>query len=61
VQATGHVDGDLRTPRLNVQEGAVLNGSIDMSSSASGSTSVSAGTDLPVRDTATDRGSLKTA
>jgi len=61
VQATGHVDGDLRTPRLNVQEGAVLNGSVDMSSSASGSTSVSAGTDLPVRDTATDRGSLKTA
>ena len=37
VQATGIVDGDVRAPRLNVQEGAVLNGSIDMS--ASGSTS----------------------
>jgi cytoskeletal protein CcmA (bactofilin family) len=31
VQATGVVEGDLRTPRLNVQEGAVLNGAIDMS------------------------------
>jgi cytoskeletal protein CcmA (bactofilin family) len=31
VQATGIVDGDVRAPRLNVQEGAVLNGSIDMS------------------------------
>jgi cytoskeletal protein CcmA (bactofilin family) len=33
VQATGIVDGDVRAPRLNVQEGAVLNGSIDMSPS----------------------------
>ena len=33
VQATGVVNGDVRAPRLNVQEGAVLNGSIDMSSS----------------------------
>ena len=31
IQATGVVEGDLRAPRLNVQEGAVLNGSIDMS------------------------------
>ena len=31
VQATGVVNGDVRAPRLNVQEGAVLNGSIDMS------------------------------
>lgn len=31
VQATGVVDGDVRAPRLNVQEGAVLSGSIDMS------------------------------
>ena len=31
VQATGVVEGDLKAPRLNVQEGAVLNGSIDMS------------------------------
>ncbi len=34
VQATGVVEGDLRAPRLNVQEGAVLNGAIDMSSPA---------------------------
>ena len=32
IQATGVVEGNLRAPRLNVQEGAVLNGSIDMSS-----------------------------
>ena len=31
IQATGVVQGNLCTPRLNVQEGAVLNGSIDMS------------------------------
>jgi cytoskeletal protein CcmA (bactofilin family) len=30
IQATGVVEGDVRTPRLNVQEGAVLNGAIDM-------------------------------
>ncbi len=35
VQATGVVEGDLSTPRLNVQEGAVLNGTIDMSPSNS--------------------------
>jgi cytoskeletal protein CcmA (bactofilin family) len=33
VQATGIVEGDVSAPRLNVQEGAVLNGSIDMSAS----------------------------
>ena len=32
IQATGVVEGNLRAPRINVQEGAVLNGSIDMSS-----------------------------
>lgn len=31
IQATGIVEGDVRTPRLAVQEGAVLNGSIEMS------------------------------
>jgi len=31
VQATGIVDGDVRAPRLSVQEGAILNGSIEMS------------------------------
>ena len=34
IQATGVVEGDVRAPRLNVQEGAVLNGSIDMSTSS---------------------------
>jgi cytoskeletal protein CcmA (bactofilin family) len=34
IQATGHVQGDVHAPRLNVQEGAVLNGSIDMSGGA---------------------------
>jgi cytoskeletal protein CcmA (bactofilin family) len=31
IQATGVVQGDVRAPKLNVQEGGVLNGSIDMS------------------------------
>lgn len=31
VQATGIVEGDVRAPRLSVQEGAVMNGSIEMS------------------------------
>ena len=38
VQATGIVDGDVQAPRLNVQEGAVLNGSIDMSPSGASET-----------------------
>ena len=38
VQATGVVEGDVRAPRLNVQEGAVLNGSIDMSASSASET-----------------------
>lgn len=37
IQATGVVEGDLRAPRLNVQEGAVLNGSIDMSAQSASS------------------------
>jgi cytoskeletal protein CcmA (bactofilin family) len=36
IQATGVVTGDLNAPRLNVQEGAVLNGNIDMSSTSAG-------------------------
>ncbi len=31
IQATGIVDGDIKTPRLLVQEGATMNGRIDMS------------------------------
>ena len=38
IQATGVVEGDVRAPRLNVQEGAVLNGSIDMSALSSSET-----------------------
>jgi cytoskeletal protein CcmA (bactofilin family) len=34
VQATGVVQGDIKAPRLNVQEGAVLNGTIDMTASS---------------------------
>ncbi len=30
VQATGVVDGDIHAPRLLIQEGAVVNGSIEM-------------------------------
>ena len=58
VQATGIVDGDVRAPRLNVQEGAVLNGSIDMSppgsttearkpASSSASSATSSGSNSP--------------
>lgn len=42
IQATGIVEGDVKAPRLNVQEGAVLNGGIDMSSNAQASTSPTA-------------------
>ncbi len=34
IQATGLVDGDVRAPRLVVEEGAVVNGSISMESEA---------------------------
>jgi cytoskeletal protein CcmA (bactofilin family) len=36
IQATGVVQGDICAPRLNIQEGAVLNGSVDMSASGTG-------------------------
>lgn len=39
VQASGVVDGDVRAPRLVVQEGAVLNGAVEMSESVSKATS----------------------
>jgi cytoskeletal protein CcmA (bactofilin family) len=41
IQATGIVEGDVKAPRLNVQEGAVLNGGIDMSGSRETSASTS--------------------
>ena len=36
VQASGVVDGDIRAPRLLIQEGAVVNGSIQMGAQAKG-------------------------
>jgi cytoskeletal protein CcmA (bactofilin family) len=42
VEQTGIVDGDVKAPRLVIQEGAMLNGSVEMTSgSASKSSSVS--------------------
>ncbi len=38
IQATGIVEGDVKAPRLNVQEGAVLNGGIDMSANVQAAT-----------------------
>jgi cytoskeletal protein CcmA (bactofilin family) len=35
VEANGIVDGDVKAPRLLIQEGAMLNGSVEMGSSAS--------------------------
>jgi cytoskeletal protein CcmA (bactofilin family) len=34
VEATGIVDGDVKAPRLVIQEGAMLNGSVEMTGSA---------------------------
>jgi cytoskeletal protein CcmA (bactofilin family) len=34
VEQTGIVDGDVKAPRLVIQEGAMLNGSVEMSSGA---------------------------
>ncbi len=59
IQATGVVEGDLKTPRLNVSEGAVLNGSIDMSGGASASASKPASTSAPTA--AGSGGTLKSA
>jgi cytoskeletal protein CcmA (bactofilin family) len=34
IQASGSIEGDIKTPRLLVQEGAIVNGTIEMSRSA---------------------------
>lgn len=47
IQATGIVDGDVRAPRLNVQEGAVLNGRIDMSGGTTSDTAKPAAKSSP--------------
>ena len=36
VEATGIVDGDVKAPRLVIQEGAMLNGGVEMSSAKGG-------------------------
>lgn len=47
IQATGIVEGDVKAPRLNVQEGAVLNGGIDMSASAPAAQAAGQGLQAP--------------
>ena len=42
IQATGVVDGDIHAPRLLIQEGAVVNGSIEMADAQAKSASSSA-------------------
>jgi len=41
VEATGHIDGDVRAPRLIIAEGAVLNGSVEMGTKAATTTGTS--------------------
>jgi cytoskeletal protein CcmA (bactofilin family) len=40
VEATGIVDGDVKAPRLVIQEGAMVNGSVEMSTASSKSSSL---------------------
>ena len=40
VEATGIVDGDVKAPRLVIQEGAMLNGSVEMAGSSAKPTSL---------------------
>ena len=42
VEATGIVDGDVKAPRLVIQEGAMLNGGVEMSGGAKSSHAISA-------------------
>ena len=46
IEATGSVQGDVRTPRLVVQEGATLNGSVEMGPARSDSKAHSQGPTL---------------
>ena len=61
IQATGVVEGDLKAPRLNVQEGAVLNGAIDMSSPASGAAKKPAAPTQPAASSEEPQGERKSA
>ncbi len=64
VQASGSVDGDVRAPRLIIQEGAVLNGAVEMtkgsgSSSTPASTSTSSAAPSPSLSSIGKTGSSK--
>ncbi|MEE3326303.1 MAG: polymer-forming cytoskeletal protein [Myxococcota bacterium] len=43
IEASGIIEGDLRAPRLLVQEGAVVNGSIEMTGGLSAQSKLSSG------------------
>ena len=47
IQASGVVEGDVKAPRLLVQEGAMLNGRIDMSGGPAGASSATASSTSP--------------
>ncbi len=60
VHASGSVDGDVRAPRLIIQEGAVLNGAVEMNKgSASSSTPASTGAPSPSLSSIGKTGSSK--
>lgn len=48
VESNGIVDGDVRAPRLIIQEGAVLNGAVEMGHKASSPPAASASPPKPV-------------
>jgi cytoskeletal protein CcmA (bactofilin family) len=55
VQSTGVVEGDVRAPRLIVQEGAVINGAVEMTregASATGAVAVAGAPPAPPRKAA---------
>jgi cytoskeletal protein CcmA (bactofilin family) len=52
VEATGIVDGDVKAPRLVIQEGAMLNGAVEMSSGAKSGSAKSPETHPPLQKAA---------
>ncbi|MCP5058749.1 MAG: polymer-forming cytoskeletal protein [bacterium] len=48
VEGAGIVDGDVRAPRLIIQEGAVLNGAVEMGAKAASAPAASASAPKPV-------------
>jgi cytoskeletal protein CcmA (bactofilin family) len=53
IQASGAVEGDVRGPRLIVQEGAVLNGSVEMGKAAAGKAAPGPSPQPPLAKTST--------